>query len=81
MVVGIPNPNSMLPLTKLCITNKVNNKKIYVLYNPESYVQERSARYSEGTGVGSNAPSIQFVHGSTETLKMELFFDTFNACA
>jgi len=59
----------------------VNKKKIYVLYNPESYVQERTAQYSEGTGVGSNAPSIQFVHGSTETLKMQLFFDTFNAGA
>ena len=81
MVVGIPNPNSVLPITKMCITNMVTDKKIYVLYNPESYVQERTTQYSEGTGVGSNAPSIQFVHGTTETLKMELFFDTFNAGA
>ena len=81
MVVGLPNPNSMLPISKMCITNKVNSKKIYVLYNPESYVLERSAQYSEAPGLNSNAPSIQFVHGSTQTLTMELFFDTFNSGA
>jgi hypothetical protein len=81
MVVGADNPNAVMQLTKMCITNMVNNKKIYVLYNPESYVQERAAKYSEITGINSNMPSLQFVHGSTETLKMELFFDTFTAGA
>ncbi len=81
MVPGLPNPHFAMPLTKMCITNKVNNKKIYVLYNPTSYVQGRSAQYSEAPGLSSNAPSIQFVHGSSETLQMELFFDSFNAAA
>ena len=81
MVIGIPNPNSVMPITKMCITNMVSKKKIYVLYNPETYEQKRKTRYSENTGISSNAPSIQFVHGSTETLTMELFFDTFSAGA
>ena len=71
--------NLSLPITKLCIKNKVTGKKIYALYNPESYTIERSAQYSEAPGLSTNAPSIQFVHGTSETLKMELFFDTFSA--
>ena len=87
MVVGNSNPSSSSPIAKMCITKKKSDgeaseaDKIYVLYNPESYVQERNAKYSESTGLNSNAPSIQFVHGSTETLTMELFFDTFSAGA
>jgi len=81
MVIGIPNPNAVAPISKMCITNTENNKKIFVLYNPESYVQERTTKFSESAGVSSNAPSTQFVHGSTETLSMELFFDTYSAGA
>lgn len=81
MVIGLPNPNMAIPVKKLCITNLVTKEEIYVLYNPETYVQERSTNYSEATGLASNAPSIQFIHGSTETLTMELFFDTFSAAA
>lgn len=77
MNIGLPNPNQVMPLAKMCITNKATNKKIYVMYNPESYVQERGAKYSETPGLASNMPSIQFVHGSSETLQMELFFDTY----
>lgn len=81
MITGSANPNSMIPIKKMCITNLVTKKKIYVLYNPESYTQERSTQYSEATGLASNAPSIQFMHGSTETLRMELFFDSYTAAS
>ena len=81
MVTGGLNPNFAIPVTKMCITNLVTNNKIYVLYNPASYVQERSTKYSEAPGLASNAPSIQFVHGTSETLEMELFFDSFSAAA
>ena len=79
MVVGVPNPNAVLPITKMCITNQVNSAKIHVLYNPESYTIERSAVYSEATGLSTNAPSIQFIHGTAQKLSMELFFDTFTS--
>lgn len=79
MVIGNLVSSLLSPLTKLCITNKVTGKKIYVLYNPESYTLERSAQYSEAAGLSTNAPNIQFVHGTSETLTMELFFDTFSA--
>lgn len=69
----------MAPVTKMKITNKSKNTSFYVLYNPETYTLERSAKYSETAGLASNAPSIQFLYGSIETLTMQLFFDTFSA--
>lgn len=79
MVVGLPNPNIMLPVAKLCITNLGNGEKIYVLYNPESYVQSRSVKYSDTKVMSGNVPVRQFVNGEPEQLTMELFFDTFSA--
>ena len=79
MHVGVMNANILVPVTKLKITNKSKGESFYVLYNPERYTIERSTQYSETAGLASNAPSIQFIYGTIETLKMELFFDTFTA--
>lgn len=77
MYVGVCNTNAAVPITKMKITNKATNKSFYVLYNPETYTLERTTQYNETAGLASNAPSIQFVFGSVETLSMQLFFDTF----
>ena len=81
MFVGLNNVNMLVPVTKMKITNKSNGKSFYVLYNPETYTIQRSTNYSETAGLASNMPSIQFIHGSVETLQMQLFFDTFSAGA
>lgn len=81
MFVGLNNLNLLVPVTKMKITNKSTGKSFHVLYNPESYTLERSTQYSETAGLASNAPSIQFIYGTVETLKMQLFFDTFSAGA
>ena len=81
MHIGLNNLNILMPVTKLKITNKSKGKSFYVLYNPETYTLERSTKYSETSGLASNAPSIQFIYGTTETLKMQLFFDSFSAGA
>lgn len=79
MHVGLQNLNILAPVTKMKITNKSKGSSFYVLYNPETYTLERSTKYSETAGFAANAPSIQFIYGTTETLKMQLFFDTFSA--
>ena len=79
MFTGVNNLNILVPVTKMKITNKSKGSSFYVLYNPETYKLERSTRYSETAGFASNAPSIQFIYGTTETLQMQLFFDTFSA--
>lgn len=81
MFVGLSNMNILSPVTKMKITNKSKNTSFYVLYNPESYTLERSTNYSETAGLAANAPSVQFINGTTESLKMQLFFDTFSAGA
>ena len=50
MYVGIPNPNIVMPLEKMSITNLRTKKKIYVLYNPESYQQSRQVSYAANGG-------------------------------
>jgi hypothetical protein len=81
MMIGIPNPNSFIPVEKVTISYKLGGspKTITVLYNPDSYSLERDVSYSDEKGLGSNAPSSQFLHGGAETLSMELFFDTYSA--
>lgn len=81
MYVGLNNANLVCPVAKLKIKDKSRNKSFTVLYNPQNYTIQRGVRYSEQAGLDTNAPSVQFINGSAETLQMELFFDTFSAGA
>ncbi|MGN0706429.1 MAG: LysM peptidoglycan-binding domain-containing protein [Faecalibacterium sp.] len=81
MHVGVNNVNLLCPVAKLKIKNLSSKKSFSVLYNPQSYSIERGVRYSEQAGLDTNAPSVQFINGSAETLHMELFFDSFSAGA
>ena len=79
MFSGIPNPNMLIPLEKMTITNLDKNKSFEVLYNPQSYQQSRTVEYSRLPVMGTNVPMAQFNHGSGETLKVQLFFDSLSA--
>ena len=49
MFVGVPNPNILVPVQKMRITNldaKSPPKSIEVLYNPQSYTRKKSANYT-----------------------------------
>ena len=79
MYIGIPNPNMLVPLAKMAIKNLDTGEEIEVLYNPESYTQERSVRYSRRNMLNSDGPLVQFTNGEGETLHFELFFDSLSA--
>ena len=83
MYLGIPNPNIIMPLEKMRITNldcKDPLKKTFeVLYNPQSYVQARNVQYAQIPLLGADAPILQFQFGSGEMLSFELFFDSISA--
>ena len=79
MFVGIPNPNVLMPLEKMTIRNLENGESFEVLYNPQSYQQSRKVEYSELPVMGTDVPMAQFNHGSGETLKVQLFFDSLSA--
>ena len=78
MYAGSGNINSNLPLRKMKITNMITKKSFYVLYNPTTYAVGKNAEFGVQPAFDSESPGIQFSHGTTETLSMQLFFDTFN---
>lgn len=83
MFVGVSNPNILMPLEKMTITNLDDSSKSpgEVLYNPQSYVQQKSVNYAQIALLGADAPLIQFHNGGAETLNFELFFDSMSAGA
>jgi nucleoid-associated protein YgaU len=52
-----------------------------VAFNPSQYSIDKANQIAEAAVPGLNAPILQFVHGNTRTLTMELFFDTYEARA
>lgn len=80
MYIAIPNPNIVVPLEKMTITLPDNNNKSFqVLYNPESYVQEREVQYSGVKSAGGLNITTQFASSGRETLSFKLFFDSLSA--
>ena len=49
---------------------------ISVRFNPTEYTLNKSAQFSEVNIPGLDSPLLQFVRGQTETLSLDLFFDT-----
>jgi len=54
-------------------------EKITVLFNPSEYIIESSVKYAEHNVLGLDMPIAQFVNGNRETLRMNLFFDTYSS--
>ncbi len=50
--------------------------RITVQFNPAEYSMSKGAQIAEIAIPGIDAPILQFVRGQTQTLTMELFFDT-----
>lgn len=51
--------------------------KFDVLFNPTQYSIDKANQISEIAVPGLRSPILQYVHGNTRTLNMELFFDTY----
>lgn len=81
MFIGIPNPNILIPVEKMRITDLDNHQTFEVLYNPQSYVRRKTVNYESVRYLGSDAPAVQFQSGDAEELEFELFFDSISAGA
>ncbi len=79
MYVGIPNPNILIPVEKMRITDLDNNDSFEVLYNPQSYTRSKKVNYRPIPLLGADTPVVQFHSGGVETLSFELFFDSVSA--
>lgn len=58
------------------LTGRHAESSIPVRFNPTEYTIEKSATYARQNPPGRGAPITQFVSGESESLSMELFFDT-----
>lgn len=89
MVIGVPNPNMLVPLQRMHITKLDAVTKLPlkgdigfdVLYNPDKYEQSKGVQYSNMAGLSMEMPVTQFAHGMAETLTFTLFFDSMSAGA
>ncbi len=79
MFVGLPNPNILIPVEKMRITDLDNRESIEVLYNPQSYTRQKTVNYKPIPSLGADAPVVQFHSGGAEVLTFELFFDSVSA--
>jgi hypothetical protein len=63
-------------LTKALLVDQDAPRQIPVMFNPPEYQLQRTNQFAEVGLPGLESSIIQFVRGSTQTLSMELFFDT-----
>lgn len=64
-----------MALEKLTITPE-NKGPIVARFNPETYTVTKSVQLAEVNIPGLDAPVVQYVHGQSEKISLELFFDT-----
>jgi hypothetical protein len=58
------------------LEGELENRFIEVLFNPTEYSLEISNNFQASAPPGLNNPILQFVNGNSQTLAMDLFFDT-----
>jgi hypothetical protein len=52
-------------------------ERVVVMFNPEQYTIDKKVNYSRTNLPGLQTPVTQFVYGNAQTLKLDLFFDTY----
>lgn len=60
----------------IAITPK-GKKSFNALFNPTEYTVAKANQIAEAAVPGLQAPILQYVHGNTRTLDMDLYFDTY----
>jgi nucleoid-associated protein YgaU len=66
-----------MALEKATIINTTTGEQIPVMFNPEEYTLDQANSFAEISIPGLESPPIQYVRGKLKTLKMDLFFDTY----
>jgi len=61
---------------KVDVTGALIGQAIPVKFNPTEYTLNKGAQIAEIAIPGLDSPILQFVHGQTETLSLDLFFDS-----
>lgn len=68
-------------LTKALIINLDKGKRIGCMFNPNEYTFSKQTRWRPARRAGANMPKLEFGGGEPATLRMQLFFDSYNTQA
>jgi len=66
-------------LVKATITNIDTNETVECMFNPTEYSFSKQAEWKEKSRRGQNVPHLEFSGGKPTELKLQLFFDTYEA--
>lgn len=59
------------------IENLSTQEKVYCMFNPHEYTVAKQNQWEAGNTKGLNVPKVKFKQGGAETLRLQLFFDTY----
>jgi nucleoid-associated protein YgaU len=59
------------------IVNKDTNESVRCMFNPNEYTLSKQNQWQRGETKGKNVPRLKFSQGGSQTLKLQLFFDTY----
>lgn len=66
-----------MALAKATLTNTQTGEQFAVMFNPAEYTLDLGNTFAEIGIPGLAVPPIQYVRGNSRSLKLELFFDTY----
>jgi hypothetical protein len=72
-------PDTKGSLKPAIIENLSTNDKVYCMFNPHEYTLTKQNQWEAGQTKGLNVPKVKFKQGGAESLKLQLFFDTYAA--
>ena len=59
------------------IINVDTGEPVRCMFNPHEYTLSKQNRWQRGETKGKNVPRLKFSQGGSQTLKLQLFFDTY----
>jgi hypothetical protein len=59
------------------IVNMDTSETVRCMFNPHEYTLTKQNRWERGETKGKNVPRLKFSQGGSQTLKLQLFFDTY----
>lgn len=59
------------------IVNVDTSEPVRCMFNPNEYTLTKQNRWQRGETKGKNVPRLKFSQGGSQTLKLQLFFDTY----
>lgn len=74
----MPSPTGELEHAKIKVFKENGEEEFEVMFNPSDYVVEKSNLYSWTRVPGLQSPIAQYLGGEAQTLKVNLFFDTYS---